>query len=92
MLCHSSRLGASRSILVYTVCMKKITFSADRSLIERARATARSRGKTLSLAFREWREQFAAKAGSTNEYNSLTERLIHLEGGRGFSRDEMNQR
>jgi len=72
--------------------MRNITFSADEDLIERARAVARSRRKTLNVAFREWLEQFTAKAGNGAEYKSLMKRLHHVDAGRRFSRDEMNER
>jgi hypothetical protein len=42
--------------------MKKITFSAEEALLERAQFVARSRGKTLNLAFRDWLEQYVAKS------------------------------
>ena len=72
--------------------MKNITFSADEELIEKARAVARARRKTLNVAFREWLEQFATQSGSGAEYDSLMQRLQHVEAGRRFTRDEMNER
>lgn len=72
--------------------MKNVTFSADEDLIERARAVARSQRKTLNVAFREWLEQFTARSGNSSEYKSLMRRLQHVEAGRRFSRDEMNER
>jgi len=72
--------------------MKNITLSADEDLIERARAVARARRKTLNGAFREWLEQFTAESGSDKEYNSLMQRLRHVRAGRRFTRDEMNER
>ena len=72
--------------------MKNITFSADEELIEKARAVARARRKTLNVAFREWLEQFATQSGSGAEYDSLMQRLQHVEAGRRFTSDEMNER
>jgi predicted transcriptional regulator len=72
--------------------MKNITLSADADLIEKARAMARSQHKTLNVAFREWLEQFTSRSGSAAEYDSLMRRLQHVEAGRHFSRDEMNER
>lgn len=72
--------------------MKNITFSADEDLIEKARTVARSRRKTLNVAFREWLEQFIAASGGPSEYKALMKRLRHVEAGRTFSRDEMNER
>jgi predicted transcriptional regulator len=72
--------------------MKKITFSADEDLIERARLAARSQHKTLNAAFREWLLDFTAQARSGREVDTLMRRLSHVNAGRHFSRDEMNER
>ena len=72
--------------------MKKVTLTADASLIKLARAVARSQHKTLNGAFREWLQQYAAQAGSAQELDSLMERLSHVRAGRHFTRDEMNER
>lgn len=72
--------------------MRKITFSVDETLIERARATAQSQGTTLNTAFRDWLEQFAGASGSVKGFDALMGRLRHVNSGRSFSRDEMNKR
>ena len=72
--------------------MKNVTLSADENLIEQARQVARSQRKTLNAAFREWLEQYTARAGSANEVESLMKRLRHVQAGRRFTRDEMNER
>jgi hypothetical protein len=72
--------------------MKNITLSADEHLIEQARLVARSRHKTLNLAFREWLVQFTAQAGGGNQFLSLMDRLSHVRSSRSFNRDEMNER
>jgi hypothetical protein len=72
--------------------MKNVTLSADESLIEQARLVARSQHKTLNAAFREWLVQFTAQAGNGQEFNSLMRRLRHVDAGRHFTRDEMNER
>jgi hypothetical protein len=72
--------------------MKNITLSAEESLIEQARLVAKSQHKTLNTAFREWLEQFTARAGSVQEYDALMRRLQHVNSGRRFTRDEMNER
>ncbi len=74
------------------MCVKNITFSADEELIERARQVARSQGKTLNAAFREWLRRYTAQPGSGKEYDALMTRLRHVQPGRRFSRDEMNER
>jgi len=71
--------------------MKNITFSADEDLIEQARLIARSQRQTLNSAFRNWLVQYTAQGGSGSEVNSLMKRLRHVEAGRHFTRDEMNE-
>jgi hypothetical protein len=72
--------------------MKNVTLSADEHLIEQARLVAKSQRKTLNAAFREWLEQFTSQAGSSQEFDSLMNRLKHIKAGRRFGRDEMNAR
>jgi hypothetical protein len=72
--------------------MKNITLSADESLIEQARLLAKSQHKTLNVLFREWLEQWTARNGNAQEYDALMLRLKHVNAGRRFTRDEMNER
>ena len=72
--------------------MKNITLSAEESLIERARLVAKSQHKTLNAAFRDWLEQFTSRSGTGEEYDALMKRLKHVNSGRQFTRDEMNER
>jgi hypothetical protein len=72
--------------------MKNITLSADASLIEQARLVAKSERKTLNAAFREWLEQYAARAGRGAAFEALMSRLGDVQPGRHFTRDEMNER
>ena len=72
--------------------MKNVTLSADEELIEQARRVARSQRRTLNVAFREWLLQFTAQAGNGQEVEALMRRLRHVNAGRHFSRDEMNER
>ena len=72
--------------------MKNVTLSADADLIEQARLVARSQHKTLNVAFREWLVQYTARAGAAQEFDALMQRLRHVQSGRRFSRDEMNER
>jgi hypothetical protein len=77
---------------VHCLRMKNITLSADEQLIEQARLLAKSRHKTLNAIFREWLEQLTAQTGGAQEFDALMKRLKHVQAGRGFSRDEMNER
>ena len=46
----------------------------------------------LNATFREWLEQFTAQTGGALEFDALMKRLKHVQAGRSFSRDEMNER
>lgn len=72
--------------------MKNVTLSADEELIEQARLVARSEHKTLNDAFREWLSQYTARSGTAQEVDALMKRLRHVDAGRHFTRDEMNER
>lgn len=72
--------------------MKNITLSADEDLLEQARLVARSQHKTLNAVFREWLLQFTAQSGNCHVFDSLMKRLHHINSGRQFTRDEMNER
>ncbi len=77
---------------VHYCSMKNITLSADEHLIEQARLLAKSQHKTLNALFREWLEQFSAQSGGMQEFDALMKRLKHVQAGRRFTRDEMNER
>jgi len=72
--------------------MKNITLSADEDLIERARLIAREQRRTLNDAFREWLTQFSQSAGDAQGFDALMKRMRHVNAGRRFSRDELNER
>jgi hypothetical protein len=70
--------------------MKKITFSADEQLIRQAKFVARTQGKSLNTAFREWLAEFTGLSGRAKEAEALMMRLGHVKVGRRFTRHEMN--
>jgi hypothetical protein len=72
--------------------MKNITLSAEESLIEQARLVAKAQHRTLNAAFREWLEHFTRQSGNSQEFDAVMKRLKHVNSGRRFSRDEMNER
>jgi len=78
---------------VYTsLVQKNITFSADEAAIERAREVARSEHRALNDAFREWLIQYGSRRVSAAEVKELYNSLRHVNAGRKFTRDEMNER
>jgi hypothetical protein len=72
--------------------MKNITFSADENKIELAREVARSENRTLNDAFREWLEQYGSRRVRARDIEELYRSLRHVNAGRKFTRDEMNER
>ena len=72
--------------------MKNITLSAPEQLIEQARKKAIAKGTTLNSEFREWLEtQTTSGEERAAQYNKLMKRLKHVNAGRKFTREEMNE-
>lgn len=72
--------------------MKNITLRAEESLNEQARRVARAKHRTLNAAFREWLEEYVARAGSGAAVDGLMRRLQHVRSSGPCSRDEMVER
>jgi hypothetical protein len=53
---------------------------------------ARAQHKTLNAVFREWLAQFTASAGDAQGFDALMKRMKHVDAGKHFSRDELNER
>lgn len=77
---------------MYTTVVRNITFSADEAAIDRARELARNEHKTLNDGFREWLVQSGSRVVSASEIEELYRSLRHVNAGRKFTRDEMNER
>jgi hypothetical protein len=71
---------------------KNITLNAEESLIERAREVAARQHRSLNAAFREWLLRYTGADRAKDGYDQLMEKLSHVELGRSFSREEMNER
>ncbi len=72
--------------------MKRVTFSADEDLIERARSIADAQRRTLNEVFREWLAQFAQSGSDAHGFDVLMRHLQYVDTGPRFDRDEMNER
>lgn len=72
--------------------LKNITFSADEALIREARRRAIQQNTTLNELFRLWLEQYVAEPASGEQYEAIMDLFSHVEAGRKFSREEMNER
>lgn len=79
--------------IVYTAYVRQnITFSADKSDIELAREEAQSQNTTLHELFRDWLKGLAGRKRREMEYRALMDQLRHVNAGRKFTREEMNER
>ena len=78
---------------MYTISVRQnITFNADKSDIELAREEARSQNTTLHELFRDWLKGIACRKVREQEYRALMDELRHVNAGRKFTREEMNER
>lgn len=90
----SFRFCIDSTIIVRTIkCVKRnVTLSAEERMITAARQRAAAEGTSLNRLFRRWIESYAQPSGSKKSYAALMERLSHVNPGRSFDRDEMNER
>jgi hypothetical protein len=72
--------------------LKNITFSADKELIEKARARATAESTTLNEEFRRWLARYAERPLDAEAFVELMEQLDYVRPGRSFTREEMNAR
>lgn len=81
--------------IVYTICMKNITFSAKEELIEKARKAARDKNRTLNELFREWLKTVSDEAKDMKVAEKLEDtwnKTSYLRVGKKLSRNDMNER
>ncbi len=72
--------------------LKNMTFSADETLIQRARERAAADRTTLNEEFRRWLEKYAGRTASAAAFADLMDRFGYIVPGSSFTRDEMNER
>lgn len=72
--------------------LKNITLSAKEDLIERARKRAAGKNTTLNAEFRRWLEQYADGPHSAVELKEFLIQFEHVNPGKTFTREEMNER
>ncbi len=87
------------TILVYTILMiKNITLSAEEAKIQEARRLAALDNTTLNQLFRDWLESYIAQRHNgtrqlaVSRYDEWMRQLAHVNAGRKFTREEMNER
>lgn len=72
--------------------IKNITLSADSALLQQARRRAEIENTTLNELFRHWLEHYVVQPAAADQYAELMMRLGHVQAGRKFSREQMNER
>ena len=72
--------------------MKNITFSADETLIQRARKRAHQAGTTLNELFREWLGTYAKHDTGSDQYRRLMKQFEYAKPEKHYSREELNAR
>ncbi len=69
-----------------------ITLIVDSDTFEMVSQRAKAENTTLNALFRVWMEGYVAQPAATADYNALMAQLSHVDAGRRFDRDEMNER
>ncbi|MDO8261818.1 MAG: hypothetical protein Q7T21_01180 [Gallionella sp.] len=74
--------------------LRNITLSADEQLIARAREKAGAAQTTLNVEFRKWLATYAGAQddAAVARFRDVMKQLAHVDAGRSFTRDEMNER
>jgi len=72
--------------------LKEITFSLEEDIIQKATAAAHHKHTTLEKEFRRWLNYYIYKNQRADDYAKLMDELSHVQAGRIFSRDELNER
>lgn len=73
--------------------LRNITLSADEQLIARAREKAGTAQTTLNLEFRKWLATYVAEPddAAVARFRDVMKQLGHVDAGRNFTRDELNE-
>ncbi len=78
--------------------LKNITLSAEESCIQEARRLAVLDNTTLNQLFREWLDSYITQYHTgkrqlaVSRYDAWMRQLDHVNAGRKFAREEMNER
>jgi len=73
------------------MALKKITLSAEKILIDRARQRAEAHNTTLNSEFRRWLAQYVESPQTTTDLTDLMDRFSYVKPGKSLSRDELNE-
>lgn len=90
--CKHSNFDMCTTFVYTTIVIKNITLSAEEAIIEQARRRAAAEQTTLNELFRAWLARYAVQPVAADQYGKLMARLTHVQAGRKFGREEMNER
>jgi len=71
---------------------KNITLTADEAVIQQARRRAVEENTTLNELFRGWIKQYVQQPAASDRFVDIMAQLQHIQAGRAFTREEMNER
>jgi hypothetical protein len=75
-----------------SMAMMKITLEADEGDVKLAEELSIGQNTTLNDLFKAWLREMAERQTRAQEIRALMEKLRHVNAGRKFTRDEMNER
>jgi len=70
--------------------IKNITLNAEEELIRKARMKAQKEKSSLNAKFRQWLKSYTNSKESS--YDDIMADFGHIDAGRSFSREELNER
>ena len=74
------------------ITMKNITLSVDETIIQQARRRAAAENTTINELVRTWLERYVTQPAAPDLYDEMMATLGHVQAGRKFTREEMNER
>ncbi len=72
--------------------MKNVTLSANEDVIRKAKNKAQQNNTTLNSLFRKWLDDYTRDRNIALELDRFLSETEYVEAGRGFTRDECNER
>jgi len=72
--------------------LKEITLNVEENLIQQAILVAQRQQTTLEAEFRQWLNRYIYQNQPVDNYTQLMNELSHVQVGRTFTRDELNER
>lgn len=71
--------------------MKNITFTADETIIKKAREKAKRENTSLNKRFGEWLKQYTSQGEENYHFDAVMDNLNYVNSGKKFTREELNE-